>query len=403
MRLETKASYRILLVATHPVQYAAPLFRQLATDPRVQITVAYASLAGAQVMYDPGFGREVTWDIPLLDGYGWLRLKRPVALSAARLVASDDWDAVVMYVSYQSPLFWGVLLSAKRRRIPLLFGNDAVSLDTRLGGRIRPHVKALLLPPLLRLADVALAYSTASAEFLRSLGVNPARLIITPYSTDIDWWQTAATYVDRTAVRRTWNIPPDAPVFLFCAKLQPWKAPLELLKAFPAAAAAGAYLVFAGDGPLRDQLAATAALEGIAERIRFLGFVNQSRLPAVYRSCDTLVLPSSYEPFGLVVNEAMLCGCAAVVSDKVGAGRDMVIEGQTGFVYPSGNVSLLAMILERLTKDPVLLEKVRRAAKEHVLRWTPQRYGDSLIEALTLAVGGTATPGEAPSEGQRHV
>ena len=58
----------------------------------------------------------------------------------------------------------------------------------------------------------------------------------------------------------------------------------------------------------------------VADRVRLLGFVNQSELPSVYRSSDVLVLPSEYEPFGVVVNEALLCGCVAAVSDRVGAG-----------------------------------------------------------------------------------
>ena len=58
--------------------------------------------------------------------------------------------------------------------------------------------------------------------------------------------------------------------------------------------------------------------------MRFLGFVNQTGLPGVYVTSDLLVLPSDYEPFGLVVNEAMLCGCPAVVSDRVGAGYDRI-------------------------------------------------------------------------------
>ena len=56
---------------------------------------------------------------------------------------------------------------------------------------------------------------------------------------------------------------------------------------------------------------------GSADRVRFLGFVNQSQLPASYSAADLFVLPSLFEPFGLVVNEAMLCGLPVAVSDRV--------------------------------------------------------------------------------------
>ena len=63
--------YRVLLIASHPVQYASPLFRRLAADPRLDIEVAYCSMQGAESGRDPGFGIDVAWDVPLLDGYAW--------------------------------------------------------------------------------------------------------------------------------------------------------------------------------------------------------------------------------------------------------------------------------------------------------------------------------------------
>jgi len=108
------------------------------------------------------------------------------------------------------------------------------------------------------------------------------------------------------------------------AKLQPWKRPLDLLRAFVKANLPGAYLVFAGEGPLRAQLEAEAASLGVASRVRLLGFVNQSQLPAVYTASDLLVLPTEYEPFGVVVNEAMCCGCVPVASDGCGSACDLV-------------------------------------------------------------------------------
>src|SRR3984885_1441613 len=62
---------RILLVARHPVQYSSPIFRLMAKDPRVDIKVAYCGLQGAEAQLDPGFGVEVKWDMPLLEGYPW--------------------------------------------------------------------------------------------------------------------------------------------------------------------------------------------------------------------------------------------------------------------------------------------------------------------------------------------
>ncbi|MHC5825241.1 MAG: glycosyltransferase family 4 protein, partial [Nostoc sp.] len=67
--------YRVLVVASHPVQYAAPLFRLMAKHPQLDIQVAYCSLQGVKAGFDAGFGIEVAWDIPLLDGYPWVEVE----------------------------------------------------------------------------------------------------------------------------------------------------------------------------------------------------------------------------------------------------------------------------------------------------------------------------------------
>src|SRR6201987_5277711 len=92
--------------------------------------------------------------------------------------------------------------------------------------------------------------------------------------------------VDRAAVRASWGAHPDTSVILFCAKLQPWKRPLDLLRAFAKANLDNALLVYAGEGAQRGGLEREASELRINHRVRFLGFQNQSQLPAVYTASD---------------------------------------------------------------------------------------------------------------------
>ena len=66
--------HRVLFVCTHPVQYAAPMFRRMAHDHRLEILVAYCSLEGAETYLDGEFGVSFAWDVPLLDDYRWICL-----------------------------------------------------------------------------------------------------------------------------------------------------------------------------------------------------------------------------------------------------------------------------------------------------------------------------------------
>jgi glycosyltransferase involved in cell wall biosynthesis len=202
-----------------------------------------------------------------------------------------------------------------------------------------------------------------------------------------NWWLKRAGEVDRVAVRHQWRVPECAPAVLFCAKLQRWKRPQDVLRAFARANVPDAYLVYAGEGPMRHELQAQAATLGVAERVRFLGFANQSQLPAVYRASDLLVLPSEYEPFGVVVNEAMLCGCAVAVSDRVGAGYDLVRPGETGFIFPCGDTDALAQIFRETLPAPARLQQIGAAARRRLESWSPRENIEAMAQAIERAMG----------------
>jgi len=192
--------------------------------------------------------------------------------------------------------------------------------------------------------------------------------------------------VDRSAARASWGASASDAVVLFCAKLQPWKRPGDLLRAFAEAKLTNAQLVFAGEGPLRAQLESEAVTLGIASRVRFLGFVNQSQLPAVYTPADLMVLPSEYEPFAVVVNEAMCCGCPVAASDHVGAARDLVAPVRREFVFPCGDVSALAALLKDALADRTRLASLGRAAVAQMQTWSPERNIAATLEAIEIAV-----------------
>jgi glycosyltransferase involved in cell wall biosynthesis len=160
---------------------------------------------------------------------------------------------------------------------------------------------------------------------------------------------------------------------------------LDLLEAFARANVPNSYLVFAGDGPLRTSIEQRACELGVSERVHILGFVNQSQLPSVYCASDLLVLPSLYEPFGFVVNEAMLCGCPVAVSDRVGAKYDLVRQGETGCIFATGDVDALAAILRDVLSDSDKRRQMGTAARKRMETWSPREYVDGIVEALELA------------------
>ncbi|HEV2618200.1 MAG TPA: glycosyltransferase family 4 protein [Candidatus Acidoferrales bacterium] len=389
---------RVLLVCTHPVQYSAPMWRLMVQRPELEIVVAYCSLEGAETHVDRDFGVEVAWDIPLLDNYPWIKLKNISPRRAVgkffglinpgvwRLIRSGKFDAVLMFTGYMCATFWIAMAAAKLFRIPILFGTDATSLAPRDAKRWKVSIKKRLLPVIFRLANIVIAPSEAGRQYMRTLGVAEPRIVLAPFVVDNDWWGRCAAEVNRSQVREQWRIPEEATVALFCAKLQPWKRPQDVLRAFAIANPANAYLVFAGDGPLREELETEAKLVGIAERVRFLGFVNQTGLPNIYCSSDVLVLPSEYDPCPVVVCEAMLCGCPVLLSDHIRGRFDLVRHGETGFIYPCGDIEALAALLRKKLSDREGLHRYSEAARRRMTEWSPRAYVDSLIQAVRRAL-----------------
>jgi glycosyltransferase involved in cell wall biosynthesis len=388
--------YRVLAVAAHPVQYMAPIFRRMAAHPGFDLHVAYCSLRGAEAGHDPEFGATVQWDVPLLEGYSWSHvsnlgtgeesffgLRNP---GVAELIRDGNYDAVLCFVGYVRATFWIALRAARSSKTAFLFGTDTIALAPRDGRRWKSTVKKILWPPLFRLADQVIVPSSGARDLMLALGLPAERVTLTPYSVDNDWWMRRSSAVDRAAVRAGWGASVSDAVIVFCAKLQPWKRPGDLLRAFATAKLSNALLVFAGEGPLRAELESQAAELGIAASVRFLGFVNQSQLPAVYTSADLMVLPSEYEPFAVVVNEAMCCGCPVAASDRVGAARDLVAPLRREFVFSCGDVAALAALLKEELADRVRLAALGRAAVAHMQTWSPERNIAATLEAIEIAV-----------------
>jgi glycosyltransferase involved in cell wall biosynthesis len=394
--LMPKRRFRVLAIGTHPVQYQVPIFRRMAAREDLDLQVAYCTLRGAEAAHDPEFGATVKWDVPLLDGYSWVHVPNRGSGSESffglrnpglwKLIRNGHFDAVLCYASYTRATFWIAYFAAKFSPTAFLFGTDTVTLSPLDGRMWKRRVKRAAWPLLFRLADQVIVPSSGTRELMHSLGLPDDRVTLTPYVVDNDWWLAQSAGVDRAAVRTSWGAAADDTVVLFCAKLQPWKRPADLLRAFAKANPSRGLLVFAGEGPLHASLEAEAATLGIAARVRFLGFANQTQLPAIYTAADLMVLPSVYDAFGVVVNEAMLSGCPVAASDHVGAARDLIDHGRTGFVYPCGDIGALAAILGQALENRARLSAMGSAARARMESWSPRENIDATVEAISRAV-----------------
>jgi glycosyltransferase involved in cell wall biosynthesis len=310
---------------------------------------------------DPGFGCSFAWDIPMLDGYEHEfveslplpGLAGPVSRCfprrLARRLSTGGFDAVLVH-GYATGAAIAGLWAARRLGLPAIMRGE-----THDRGRVRSWRLALkhaVLPSVLRHVDGFLSIGSWNEAYWREHGVPAEKIKPALYAVDNERFSRKARESNTAvqALRTKWGASAETPVFLFAAKLTRVKAPELLLRAFRRVDLAGARLVFIGSGPLETSLHALARSLRV-EGVHWEGFVNQSQLPVYYRAADILVLPSVFEPWGLVVNEAMACGTPCVVSNVVGSGADLIEGRDTGLVFESGSEDALVRAL-RAAADP---------------------------------------------------
>lgn len=360
---------KLAVLASHPIQYQAPLFRELARHLDLKVYFAHRQTASGQA--DAGFNVAFEWDIDLLGGYKHQFLhnasKNPSINSffgcdtpeIAEEIALGNYD-VFLVGGWYLRSYWQAIRACRANRVPVMVRGDS-QLDTPRAW-LKQVGKKIIFPRLLDQFDACLYVGKKNREYLEHYGVPAERLFFSPHCVDNKAFSSLAAIVDRDAVRAQMSIGKTTKVVLFVGKLLDRKRPHDLLHAVATLRIQGtdACVVFAGDGPLRASLE-TSARE-LAVPTFFLGFRNQTELPEAYVLADVLVLPSDgSETWGLVVNEALACGTPVVVSNSVGCAYDLVTNGQTGAVFSTGNTDGLAkalsMTLMIRRNSPAIVEK----------------------------------------------
>jgi glycosyltransferase involved in cell wall biosynthesis len=391
---------KLAAIATHPIQYQAPLWRAITASGKIGLKVFFATRHGLEPSLDRGFGKSFAWDIPLIEGYDHEFLpsvriplfKGPVGdrfpKGLEKRLREGHFDAVLVH-GYANAAAWAGMLAAWKTNIPVIIRGDTHEHGRSKSVRIR--LKRLLLPLLLRRVNGFLAIGTWNKEYWNGYGAPLSQIETTSLAVDNKFFASKCEAQTTLAqsLRSKWGVPQDGAVFLYCAKLIPVKAPEVLLKAFALLTEPTAHLVFVGAGQMEASLKKLQQKLGV-ENVHWEGFVNQSALPAYYRASDVLVLPSRFEPWGLVVNEAMSCGTPCIVSDVVGAGADMVEGQETGLIFPHDNVEALAAAL-RMACNPEL----RRRWKSNISRVLETADFAKNAQAIEALVGRLTKQGAA--------
>lgn len=369
---------KLAIITTHPVQYNAPLFAKLGNSDKIEIKVFYTLGQGRDEIFDRDFGKQIRWDIPLLEDYDYEFLgntSKDPGLHHFRGIINPglidklhSWDPAAILVygwNFHSHL---KVMRHFKGRVPVYFRGDSTLID-EMGG-LNTRIRRAFLKWIYRHVDGAFYVGKNNKEYFLAHGLDEAQLFFAPHAIDNQRfggddgiWSESVAWREKLGIRK------DDILVLFAGKFEPKKDPVSLLKAFMSLKQPGCRLLMTGNGILEEEL---RKLAGEDARILFLPFQNQSLMPAIYGMADLFVLPSvgPGETWGLAVNEAMAAGKAILTSDKVGCAVDLVRVGCNGQIFSAGKQDELAASMNSLLASKEALIQMGKESRELINSWS---------------------------------
>jgi glycosyltransferase involved in cell wall biosynthesis len=328
----------ILWLATHPTQYQTPLLKLINQDNDINIEILFFSDFSINEYFDQKFKKTINWDFDLLDGLKYefanrgevaeISFTKPWVKNLKRKIRKGKYD----YVFIQGWQHIGMILAAywaKKYGKKVLMRCEATDHYVVKRNIIKNLLRKILIKFLFTKIDYFYAIGTVNKKFYETRRVLNDRIGWMPYCVDND--RFASTPFDRENYLRSLKLDHDKPTILYVGKLSKRKNVKQLLDAYLLLPAPRPNLLIVGTGEEEQELKGYCTAKSL-HHVRFLGFKNQNELPEIYSISDIFVLPSYNEPWGLVINEAMNCGCAVITTKYVGAAYDLVINGKNGFV-----------------------------------------------------------------------
>lgn len=360
-----------------PIPYWTDRFNQLADRREIRFEAVF--LAGRDDEYDGLKLQPEKWRFKfrLLDprpaDIGFYE-HRKVPRNPLPIVSGDESLRLVM--TYADPTYVAAAAAARLRSVPY----SLFVANTEYDHRLKTQPRELLKRTMFRGARSLLA----TGPLQRSYALRYApRAHVVEVGNPVDPSRVAAPTARRAEIRRELGWAEDQTVLLFVGRLAPEKDLPTLLRA--------AARLRSGDARVLVAIAGSGMLEGDLRRLArelevpvdFRGFVSGQPLGELYAGADLFVLPSSSEPWGLVVNEAMHAGLPVFVSDHVGS-RPLIEPGLNGEIFPCGRPDALADCLAPYVNDTERRRKAADAARQRIAAQSIDNWIDRVFEGIGI-------------------
>ncbi len=366
---------KVAFIISHPIQYYVPILKGLVDRGNIELKVFYTWGEQSITKFDPGFNRVVEWDIPLLDGYSYEFLKNiskdpgthhysgvnnPDIINKIKEYNPDK--IVVFGWSFKSHL---KVLRYFKGKVPIYFRGDSHLLTEQVG--YKKLIRKIFLRWVYSHVDYAIAVGKNNHDYYRWVGLKEKQILFAPHAIDENSFldNNGEFELEAKHFKNSLGISNDHVVFLYTGKFEYRKDLKTLISAKIQLKDKPCTLILVGNGPDEQELKVLSTTD---KNIHFIAFMNQSKMPMVYRCADVFVLPSISETWGLGINEAMNCGLAIIASDKVGAAIDLI--SNNGFIFEAGKANSLVEKMLMFIDDSENLKTSKENSLKIINSWT---------------------------------
>lgn len=393
---------RLFYLDAIPTPYRLGVFHRAAELWNGPFHIAFCSASEPDRAWDFDFGN---LDVEVLDGWKYRPNNQvnpmsinfnPSVYASLRKFKPD----VVILSGYVHPTIHLAALWCRMNKIPYAVASETSWRISPIAG-LKGRVKRLITKPLLSNMAFGLPVGREAGDYLKQLDAKNAPMYYFPNTPNAEIIAARAEQVHQKsdigfsqgqALRQSLGIPENAEIILFVGRLIDAKRPLDLIDAFKQISGKlpDAVLVFVGDGPLMTAIKERA---GDDPRIICTGWIKDpAQTAALMAISSVMALPSGHEPWGAVVNEAMAAGTTVIASDKVGAASELIVQNETGVVFPVGDIAALAAAMVSVLKNADECRAMGDRAQAKALSMGHHFAAANLIEGARAAIGRSGKP-----------
>jgi glycosyltransferase involved in cell wall biosynthesis len=375
---------KIIFVSSHPIQYQVPIFKRLAKKNKNFFVIFGSSIHKSTKMFDREFKKNITWGKNLQTGFKFISFNKKDNFiyniyNIYKFLKKNNIKILIIS-GWNNFFYKSIIVISKILNIKIVIRCENNLHDDK---NFKKYFKIFVYFIFFKIFYKFISIGKKNKNMYIRCGINKKKIYDAPYCVDDQFFSKKNIVKSKFLKIKKKYKEHNRKIFLFVGKIIDRKGYKELIqlsnliKNNPTLYQNSTFLIV-GTGNKLEEFKNLIKNKKI-NNFKFLGFKNQKELVYYYKLSDYLILPSLYETWGLVVNEAMSVGTPCIISNNCGCENDLVISGKNGYIYKSGNTEDLFKIVKRTIIKNSEYKKMRIAVRNSILKFNMNKTVDIIL------------------------